>query len=109
MKRMKTIYNYHDAWVKAFEFQDENLVLEIDLCGSYKEGLHGGASVHLFFYDVRNIDEIRNHLNSASGVTRYKNYIDQILDLDRAENRDFILYLANSGSLRIAAREFIET
>lgn len=109
MKRMKTSHNYHDAWIKAFEFQDKTLVLEIDHCGSYEEGSHGGATVHLFFYDVRNADEIRDHLRTASEVTRYKSYIDEILDIDKTGYREYVLYLANSGSLRIDAERWAET
>ncbi|MHB0936189.1 MAG: hypothetical protein ACYDCO_10160 [Armatimonadota bacterium] len=109
MKKVPFRYEYHDALIRSFEVKDgQDLVLEIDLCGHYS-GLHGGGMVHLFFYEVRNIDEVKEHLTSTSSELGNRKYIDEILGLDKNDKQGYTLYLASSGSLRIDAKRVSET
>ncbi len=109
MHRLKLKYNYHDSLIKSVEFKDDqDVILQIDLCGCCG-GIYGGETVHLFFCGVRNIDDVRAAFASMSHSGPGRNYLDEILGVDRDEDRRYTLYLAITGSVTIDAKSIIET
>ena len=109
MTKLKLTYNYHDALIRAVEVKDEqDIVLEIDLCGCCC-GIHGGGTVHLFFCGVRNIDEVRAAFESMGHVGPVRDYLDKIIGFDRDEDRRYVLYLSINGNVQIDAKSIIET
>jgi hypothetical protein len=101
MRRLKTKHGYHDAEVHSVEFEaDGRVVFGVDLCG--------GPAVHLSFYGVKNIDEIRCFIESIMERAKERARIAEIIGLVRSDDQQFLLDL-DQGALYIKAKGFTET
>ena len=110
MWRLKTNHSYHDARVRAVEFGTaDSVVFEVELCGCSDSP---GATVHLSFYGVKNMDEVRNVIDPMLKRAEERAQVAEIIGLARGDNRRFHIDLdqgAQSITLYISAKSFIET
>src|SRR5688572_1856895 len=101
MRRLKTKHGYHDAEIRAVEFEaDGRVIFEADLCG--------GPTVHLSFYGVKNMPEVRSFIESIMERSKERARIAEIIGLVRSDNQQFLLDL-DQGALYIKAKGFTET
>lgn len=107
MRRLKTVHSYHDAEIRSVSFEhNASVVFEVVLCGCSEAP---GATVHLTFHRVRNIDAVREFvvgLRAASG--RRQGRFAEIVGFVRDHDRRFLLDL-DSGPLYVDAGGFTET
>jgi hypothetical protein len=104
--RLKTKHAYHDAAVRSVEFDPAGRVgLEIQLCGCSDAP---GATVHLVFEGVRNVEEVRQVFSSAKRMRPGKGCVAEIVGIGRDESGLFVLDLAEA-TVRVKAKGFCET
>ena len=107
MIRLKTVHSYHDAGIRSVSFEhDASVVFEVVLCGCSEAP---GATVHLTFHRVRNIDAVREFVDALRDRSgRRHGRFAEIVGFVRDPDRRFILDL-DSGPLYVDARGFTET
>ena len=107
MRRIKTVHSYHDADIRSVSFEhNASVVFEVVLCGCSDAA---GATVHLAFHRVRNIDAVREFVDKLSAISgRRPGHYAEIVGFVRDPDRRFVLDL-DSGPLYVDAAGFTET
>ena len=106
MRRLKTKHAYHDAEIRAVEFEaDHRVVFEAELCGCSGDL---GTTVHLSFHGVKNLNEVRSFIEPIMERAKKRARIAEIIGLVRSGDQRFLLDL-DQGELHITAKGFIET
>ena len=106
MRPLKTKHSYHDANIRAVEFEAaDSTVFEVELCGCSDIP---GATVHLSFHGVRNIEEVRSFIDALVERAEGRPRIAEIVGIVREDDRRILMDL-DRGPLFISARSFMET
>ena len=106
MRRLKTKHSYHDAEVRAVEFEaSDSVVFEVELCGCSGSP---GTTVHLSFHGVKNMSEVRSFIDSILKRAKEREQVAEIIGLARDDNQRFLIDM-DEGALYIRAKSFTET
>lgn len=106
MRRLKTKHAYHDAEIRAVDFEaGDCVVFEIELCGCSGSS---GTTVHLSFHDVKNVHEVRSFIEPILGRAKEQGRIAEIIGLLRDDDGRFVMDV-DHGALYIKSKSFTET
>lgn len=101
MKRLKLNHGYHDALIRAIRYDDEDVIIDIDLCSCCNPS-PGPAT--LSFLGLRNLAEVRAALEAARQANAERGYVDEIIGIMRDDERGVLLDLMTAGSVHVDAR-----
>lgn len=105
-QKVQTKHLYHDATIRAVEFQVEARVsLSVELYGFDNSP---EASIHITFDSVRNLAEVRQAFSELAQESSPPDAIATILGIVRDNNGCYVLDLAE-GEVALDARGFCET
>lgn len=101
----KLKHNYHDGTLCEVRFSGTDITLVVDLDGYWNNQCAERA--YLFFYDVKNFDEIRETL-AAIGEAAQCGSPDEIIGIIKVGADEYLVDLARVGSIVIKCRSLSE-
>ncbi|MGN6547344.1 MAG: hypothetical protein ACTHK7_19995 [Aureliella sp.] len=105
MMQLKLKHGYHEAMISAIRYHDRDIAFDVELCSCCNPA-PGPAT--LWFFDVRNFEQVRGVLEGTRRANRSRQYIDEIDGITRGDERGYSVYLMTSGNLEIDARSISE-
>lgn len=94
-KFFKTKYNYHDSDISGYKWVGDDLVIQIDPCGT-------AAPSEIRFTDVKNRDDVERDLSARD----YRKPSMNIYDVAKTGKQEFTVFV--SPPLKIACGNMIE-
>ena len=101
----KLKHNYHDATLSEVRFSDTDVTLVVSIDGYWNNQCEERAC--LFFYGVKNLDDIRSVL-SAAGEAAQRGSPDEIIGIAKTGKEEYVVDFARTGSVSIVCSSLSE-